>query len=65
MAYHILIQEGMGNLRARNSATMTIINPRKENWRSLGSKQQTPVLKSGTLLTRLWAWPNKKKLGTC
>ena len=34
--------------------TMTIINPWKEYWLSLGSNQQPPILKSCTLPTELW-----------
>ena len=38
-----------------NPATMTIINPRKEYWPSLGSSQRPPFLKSETLPTELWS----------
>ena len=41
--------------RGMNPVAMTIINPRKEYWLSQGLNQQTPVLKSATLLTELWA----------
>ena len=33
---------------------MTLINPGKEYWLSLGSNQQPPIFKSCTLLTELW-----------
>ena len=47
-----------------NSVTMTIINPRKEYWPSLGSNQGRPVLKRGNLSTELWdSWQYSDLLG--
>ena len=52
---HITIVETMDRgERAMDPVTMTIINPRKEYWPSLGSNQRPPVLKSVTLPTELW-----------
>ena len=39
--------------RGEESCPMTIINPQKEYWPSLGSNQQPTVLKSTMLLTEL------------
>ena len=39
--------------RGINPVTMTIISPQKEYWPSLGSNQQSPILKSCTQLTVL------------
>ena len=45
--------------REMNPVTMTIINPGKEYWMSLGSNQQPPVLKSCPLLTDLHGLCNR------
>ena len=40
--------------RGMNPVAMTIINPRKEFWLTLGSNQRPPVLKSAMLHTEPW-----------
>ena len=44
--------------RGMNPVAMTIINPWKEYWSSLGSNQLPPVLKYATVPTKLWGSEN-------
>ena len=57
MLSHLMFVETMhSSEREMNPGAVTVINPRKEYWLSLGSNQQPSVPKSAILPTELWGW---------